>query len=167
MLHLQIVQDGGFTQRKLSRQLDNFIDSEFGDLLVRLNQLSFLYTFESCWGHNQFYGDMEVYSCLEGFMNFGLEANEQGREFLEKVKGVIHGNRDFTHLADSYPFHRTNSHFKPNEFHFGLMPMNGLSVQELNEGARFSSESEASSFIKRKKQIWNEWVEIVNSYEGH
>ena len=165
MLHLRTVPNEEFAQRKSATHLDNFIDPEFGEFMVLLNRLPFLYTFESCYGHGRYYTDLRVYSFLEGFVNFGLDANERAADFLERVKNVIQDYRQATHLAQSYPFHHGDTYFKPNEFHFGILPMNGLSVEQLSEGAKLASKEASEAFLGTRDQIWGRWRKIVSAFE--
>jgi len=176
MLHLELVEDNGFQQRKKTKRLDECMDPNFEGLIHRMFELSFLYTFESCYGvfdgleedrskRHMLRDQRTPVHYLEGFTNFGLDVTHKARQFLEGLKKIIRANRQNTHLADSYPYHHGNTYFKPNEFHFGVMPMNGKDVRQLDEGVHFGSWQEAKDFEVVRDKIWRELGELVRGYQ--
>ncbi len=173
MLHLKLVEDSGFRDRKPTYSLDTpTLDPNFDGLLHRFFEFPFAYTFESCYGifnrrtegrerHVLGYEDSWKGIYEEGFVNFGLDTTPEAREFFERLKSIIRANRKYTHLAHSYPLHYDGGNLKPNEFHFGVMPSNGIPQID---GARIKSWEKAKEFEVIRNRIWKELDQLIRGY---
>lgn len=179
MLHLRLVPDDGFAERKSGVYLGDEVDKEFDGLLDRLNAPRWLYTINdsSCYGG---FGEepsgkimhsiteqepIQGWRYHEAHLGFGLNLTQKGEQFLEGVKEIIRKNREYAHLANNYPRHQKGVDIlRPNEFHFGIMPMNGKRVEELPITIDFSSREEAEHLVGIRDKIWQEVVELISSY---
>lgn len=173
MPHLELVRDEEFLERKAQTVLGN-PDKEFGDLLLKLNGFEWLYTINdsTCYGAFDYVGGEGIHQVpeqepsrgwkfSEGTLGFGLDFCTNSEVFLEYVERIIQRNREITHLDDSYH----GKKLRPNEFHFGILPMNGLSIDELPLQIDLPSRDVAEAIRKRRDQVWNEWREMVLYFE--
>lgn len=180
MLHLQIVQDDGFQERKSSRisegRIEERIDDGLLELLEGIMELPFAYPWDSCYGVFNIlaanHQDRHILPrekkeglmiCGEAYLNFGLECSDQGRDFLDSIKGLIRRYRQYSHLADSDAYHGKGGNMQPNEFHVGVFPSNGRPVQELGEEIEFQSWEEARDFEIIRTRFWNDFNQLVKS----
>jgi hypothetical protein len=175
MITLKLVPIDDFKQRKArhERGLKSGIDKEFESLIIDLNELSFLYTCESCYGKFDYKHRLRPNSkppilYTRAYLRFRLECTDQAREFLTKVVEISNNSQGNTHLLDDAPLNfmsNRKKRYKENEFYFGMLPpqTKGITARQI-EACYFKDIKVAREFEKVRDNLWEQWRNLVASF---
>ena len=170
MSNPQSVQVNGFKERKTKNRLYGGGDKEFGDMLVELDKLSYLYIIESCYGKfiSNRSGEHRIISKFkvplfyhEAFLDFGVNTTPQSYDFLSKVEDIVNNNEGYASLRNSHPSPVKKRFMGPNEFHFRILPESLEDVLLVHDSCYFTDLGIAKEFEKIRDKIWQEWVDLI------